>query len=134
MRVFKDEEIYAYCGAHPEEPRCRCLYPEPSVEAIGRDLRLPYYCWYEPCKRADALLPAALCANIARCNVTNCSVTLGEIVLRNGALEVSNACLSSSALPVSFAARYLNQQELPPVLPPGVLLLCFCAAALLVAL
>ena len=55
-------------------------------------------------------------------------------MLRNGALEVSNACLSSSALPVSFAARYLNQQELPPVLPPGVLLLCFCAAALLVAL
>ncbi|QGN68071.1 myristylprotein of the poxvirus entry/fusion-complex [Equine molluscum contagiosum-like virus] len=134
MRPRNDREIYAHCDARPADPRCRCLRADASVLRAGRDLLLPYYCWYEPCLRRDALLPAALRAGIARCNVTDCKVSLGDIALRGGALAVSNACLSSSVRAERTRVRYLNQRLLPPVLPPRALLLAFCALALLVAI
>lgn len=55
-----DEQIYAFCDANKDDIRCKCIYPDKSIVRIGIDTRLPYYCWYEPCKRSDALLPASL--------------------------------------------------------------------------
>lgn len=130
MSLLNDEKIYAYCDHHPRDPRCLCLLPEPSVARVGRELLLPYYCWYEPCKRADALIPSALRSNIERCNVTNCTVSLGDVSIKNGVLEVSNACLASNAAPAAFQVRYFNRPVLPPILDPSVLLLSFAALAL----
>lgn len=55
-----DDQIYAFCDANKDDIRCKCIYPDKSIVRIGIDTRLPYYCWYEPCKRSDALLPASL--------------------------------------------------------------------------
>uniref|UniRef100_A0AAU7E225 IMV membrane protein n=1 Tax=Rousettus bat poxvirus TaxID=3141933 RepID=A0AAU7E225_9POXV len=132
MSFLNDEKIYTYCDHNPRDPRCRCLLPDPSVAQVGRELRLPYYCWYEPCKRADALIPSALRSNIDRCNVTTCTISLGDVAIKNGVLEVSNACLASSAAPAAFQVRYFNRAVLPPILDPPVLLLAFAALALFV--
>ncbi|CCD83245.1 IMV membrane protein [Squirrelpox virus] len=131
-RDLTDEEIYAFCDAHPADPRCLCLHPDSSVVRIGRDTLLPYYCWYEPCKRADAMLPAALKKNISRCNVSDCTVSLGDVALVNGRLNVHNACGSLEARVARFQTSYLNQEIVLPLLRPAWLPVALAAVAALV--
>ncbi|ANS71157.1 imv membrane protein [Pteropox virus] len=113
-----DKEIYEYCDANPTDIRCRCLNPDPSIVKIGKETRLPYYCWYEPCKRADALLPAFLKKNISRCNVSDCSVSLGHVSLQKGNMNVFNVCGSHTHTTVKFSAKYLNQDIVYPIFDP----------------
>ncbi|ASC55585.1 late membrane protein-like protein [Seal parapoxvirus] len=131
-----DEEIYAFCDAHPNDEKCACLKPSQAVVDTGRDTRLPYYCWYGPCKRVDALLPRALKKNIARCNVSDCVISLGDVRVSDAVIRLTNACgskLDSTA--ERFYARYLNQHTFVPVADPQVWIpLCLVAVASLAVL
>ncbi|AST09288.1 late 16kDa putative membrane protein [Murmansk poxvirus] len=111
-----DEEIYAFCDANKDDIRCKCIHPDKSIIKIGEETRLPYYCWYEPCKRSDALLPAALKKNIARCNVSDCTISLGKVTVTDGILDVRNICGSNITSNESTAVRYLNQEINYPVI------------------
>ncbi|WZD65399.1 late membrane protein [Bovine papular stomatitis virus] len=126
-----DEEIYAFCDANPDDVRCACLKPSQAVVDTGRDTRLPYYCWYGPCRRADALLPRALKKNIAGCNVSDCVISMGDVRVRDAVIRLTNACGSKlDATAERFQARYLNQHAFAPVADPVVWLpLCLLAVA-----
>ncbi|WIF30414.1 late membrane protein [Orf virus] len=126
-----DEEIYAFCDAHPDNERCACLKPSQAVVDTGRDTRLPYYCWYAPCKRADALLPRALKKNIAGCNVSDCVISLGDVRVADAVVRLTNACGSKvDSTAERFQAKYLNQHVFVPVADPRAWLpLCLVAAA-----
>ncbi|ALA62473.1 hypothetical protein [Turkeypox virus] len=130
--VLIDEQIFKYCKDNPKDKDCLCMYPEPTIELIGRELLLPYYCWYEPCKRATAKLPTALKDNIKRCNVMDCVVSLGEVNLFGGILKVNNDCLSSHAISSRYTIRPLKQNIHIPVINPKYLILCLFLLALLI--
>lgn len=118
-----DEQIYAFCDAHPLDARCACLKPTQAVVDTGRDTRLPYYCWYAPCRRADALLPRALKKNIAGCNVSDCVISLGDVRVEDAVIRLTNACgsrLDSMAAERRFQTRYLNQHAFVPVADPAL--------------
>ncbi len=114
-----DEKIYAYCDANRDDIRCKCLYPEPDIIRIGSETRLPYYCWYEPCKLKDALLTRSLKKNISRCNVSDCNISLGRVSLIDGILHARNVCGSKSLERSELASvRYLNQETTHPIIDP----------------
>ncbi|ARE67690.1 SWPV1-157 [Shearwaterpox virus] len=129
--VVKDEEIFEYCKANPTDKDCLCLYPESTIEKIGEELLLPYYCWYEPCKRKTAKIPTALQDNIKRCNAIDCSVSLGEVNLIDGILKVNNDCLSSYAISTGYMLKPLNQNINIPVIHPKYLILALIILALI---
>ncbi|UOX38768.1 entry fusion complex G9 A16 [Finch poxvirus] len=130
--VIDDEEIFKYCKDNQKDSDCLCLYPEPTIEKIGEELLLPYYCWYEPCKRKTAKIPTALKDNIKRCNVIDCSVSLGEVNLIDGILKVNNDCLSSRAISTSYFIRPLHQIISIPVINPKYLILALIVLALII--
>ncbi|AAR07426.1 70L [Yaba monkey tumor virus] len=114
-----DDDIYLFCDSNKGDVRCKCLNPDSSIIKIGKDMRLPYYCWYEPCKRDDAMLVSYLKKNISRCNVSDCTVSLGNIVVKNGYLDVKNVCGSNLQLKSEInKIRYLNQETRHPVFHP----------------
>nr|WNT71188.1 MAG: late membrane protein [Equine parapoxvirus]WNT71246.1 MAG: late membrane protein [Equine parapoxvirus] len=131
-----DEEIYAFCDASPADARCACLKPTQAVVDTGRDTRLPYYCWYPPCRRVDALLPRALRKNIAECNVSDCVIALGDVRVADAVVRLTNACGSrADTTSRRFQTRYLNQHVFVPVADPALWLpLCLVAVAALLAL
>ncbi|AUI80640.1 hypothetical protein [White-tailed deer poxvirus] len=119
MEKMSDEEIYNFCDKNKHDIRCRCINPDKSIIKIGEETRLPYYCWYEPCKRSDALLVASLKKNISRCNVSDCIISLGNVKLKNGYLDVNNICGSNTLLTNEIVhTRYLNQDIENPILHP----------------
>ncbi|AEN03666.1 late 16kDa putative membrane protein [Yokapox virus] len=111
-----DEEIYSFCDENKDNIRCKCIYPDKSIIKIGEETRLPYYCWYEPCKKSDALIPAALKKNISRCNVSDCNISLGKVTIKDGILDVRNICDSNITPNNSTTVRYLNQEINYPIL------------------
>ncbi|CAC21308.1 70L protein [Yaba-like disease virus] len=114
-----DEEIYLFCDSNKEDIRCKCLNPDASIIKIGEAIRLPYYCWYEPCKRNDAFLVHYLKQNISRCNVSDCTVSLGNVVVKDGYLDVKNVCGSKLQLKSEInKIKYLNQEIKYPVFHP----------------
>ncbi|AWU47113.1 Late IMV membrane protein [Sea otter poxvirus] len=113
-----DAEIYAFCDKNPTDIKCKCLNPTPTIIKIGKETRLPYYCWYEPCKKIDALLPSFLRKNIARCNVSDCNISLGQVTINNGNINIYNICGSKISTTQAFSARYLNQDILYPIVDP----------------
>ncbi|AYP74163.1 hypothetical protein [Fowlpox virus] len=129
--VIEDDEIFKYCKANPKDSDCLCLYPEPTIEKIGEELLLPYYCWYEPCKRKTAKIPTALKDNIKRCNAIDCSVSLGEVNLIDGILKVNNDCLSSHAISTGYTIRPLNQNISVPIINPKYIILALIILALI---
>ncbi|ATI21013.1 IMV membrane protein [Western grey kangaroopox virus] len=135
--ILRDKKIYEFCDQHPRDPDCLCLHPDPVVERIGTDLLLPYYCWYEPCKRTSAKIPTALKHNIERCNVTDCVISLGDVRIEDGALHVNNSCLSNE---VELAPAPSRARPLPrigtrvPVLHPRYLPLCLMLVSLILAI
>ncbi|UWY63681.1 Myristylated protein [Monkeypox virus] len=129
-----DEQIYAFCDTNKDDIRCKCIYPNKSIVRIGIDTRLPYYCWYEPCKRSDALLPASLKKNISRCNVSDCTISLGNVSITDSKLDVNNVCDSKRVATENIAVRYLNQEIRYPIidikwLPIGLLALAILILA-----
>ncbi|AID46872.1 membrane protein [Penguinpox virus] len=130
--VLNDEAIFKYCESNPKDRDCLCLHPEPTIEKIGEDLLLPYYCWYEPCKRKTAKIPTALKDNMKRCNLIDCSVSLGEVNLFDGILKVNNDCLSSRAISVDYSVKPLKQEIHVPIIDPKYLILCLAILALIV--
>ncbi|QRI42900.1 hypothetical protein ChPV182 [Cheloniid poxvirus 1] len=129
--VTEDEEIFKYCKDNPKDSDCLCLYPEPTIEKIGEELLLPYYCWYEPCKRKTAKIPTALKDNIKRCNAIDCSVSLGEVNLIDGILKVNNDCLSSHALSTGYTIIPLKQNISIPIINPKYIILALIILALI---
>ncbi|AUL80519.1 membrane protein [Vaccinia virus] len=105
-----DEQIYAFCDSNKDDIRCKCIYPDKSIVRTGRDTRLPYFCWYEPCKRSDALLPASLKKNITKYNVSDCPVSLGNVSITDSKLDVDNVCDSRRVATENIAVRYMNQE------------------------
>ncbi|QRY18954.1 ORF-84 [Teiidae poxvirus 1] len=129
--VITDEEIFKYCKENPKDRDCLCLFPEPTIEKIGNELLLPYYCWYEPCKRKTAKIPTSLADNIKRCNLIDCSVSLGEVNLLEGILKVNNDCLSSYSIHTKYAFKFIDQKLHLPVIDPKYLILGLMFLALL---
>ncbi|QQG31557.1 hypothetical protein [Swinepox virus] len=116
---MSDEYIYNFCDNHKDDIRCKCLNPDASIIRIGEDTRLPYYCWYEPCKRSDALIVQSLKKNISRCNVSDCRVSLGNIRIKDGYLDVKNACGTNYIIRNDVMdIRYLNQNIEQPIINP----------------
>ncbi|QED21254.1 late 16 kDa membrane protein [Borealpox virus] len=127
-----DEEIYAFCDANKDDIRCKCLHPDESIVRIGIDTRLPYYCWYEPCKRSDALLPASLKKNISRCNVSDCTISLGNVSINDSKLDVHNVCDSKRVATENISVRYLNQEIRYPIIDIKWLPMGLVALAILI--
>ncbi|QEJ79518.1 late 16kDa putative membrane protein [Goatpox virus] len=114
-----DEDIYSFCDKNENDIRCRCLNPDLSIIKIGEETRLPYYCWYEPCKRSDALIVKSLKKNISLCNISDCKVTLGNIKIKNGYIDVKNVCGTNSSFTNEYIrTKYLNQEIEEPIIHP----------------
>ncbi|AMB17900.1 m67L [Myxoma virus] len=116
---MSDEEIYAYCNHNKNDIRCKCIHPDSSIIKIGKETRLPYYCWYEPCKRSDALLVRSLKKNISRCNVSDCVVSLGNVKIKDGYLDIRNVCGTNYvSMDEKLNVTYLNQDIEEPIFDP----------------
>ncbi|AGU99750.1 m67L [Myxoma virus] len=116
---MSDEEIYAYCDNNKNDIRCKCIHPDSSIIKIGKETRLPYYCWYEPCKRSDALLVRSLKKNISRCNVSDCVVSLGNVKIKDGYLDIRNVCGTNYvSMDEKLNVTYLNQDIEEPIFDP----------------
>ncbi|ASK51275.1 IMV membrane protein, entry/fusion [Eptesipox virus] len=123
--MLTDEEIYNYCDNNKNDIRCKCIYPDQSIIKIGTETRLPYYCWYEPCKRSDALLTQVLKKNISKCNISDCVVSLGNVSIKNGVLDVRNTCGSNITFTNELVTtKYLNQEIQYFVLHPRWFPIC----------
>ncbi|AVD69246.1 ORF127 [Saltwater crocodilepox virus] len=131
---MEEEDAYTYCDARRTDRDCLCLFPEDAVLKIGHDTLLPYYCWYEPCKRPTARLTEVLKDAIKKCNVTNCNVAVGDVRLVDGYLEINNTCLSSTIFPVGFRTRQLRQRVALPLLSPPLVCACLIAVCALIAM
>ncbi|QHR82609.1 MV entry-fusion complex protein [Brazilian porcupinepox virus 1] len=118
MDDISDEYIYKFCYNN-DDIRCKCLNPDSSIIKIGEETRLPYYCWYEPCKLANALLVKSLKKNIERCNVSECVVSLGNVNVSNGNVNVKNICGGITSFNNDiFFIRYLNQDIVSTIFNP----------------
>ncbi|AAF17949.1 gp067L [Rabbit fibroma virus] len=116
---MSDEEIYSYCDDKKNDIRCKCIHPDSSIIKIGKETRLPYYCWYEPCKRSDALLVRSLKKNISRCNVSDCVVSLGNVMIKDGYLDIRNVCGTNyMSMDEKLNVTYLNQDIEEPIFDP----------------
>nr|WGO62697.1 IMV entry-fusion membrane protein [Wadden Sea poxvirus] len=105
-----DIDIYNFCDSNKNNIKCRCLYPNNNIIDIGSKMKLPYYCWYNPCKRSDALLTTVLKQNISKCNLSNCNISLGHVEIKNGLLDIRNVCGSKSFFVKEIIpTKYLNQ-------------------------
>ncbi|ADT91100.1 MV entry-fusion complex protein [Cotia virus SPAn232] len=115
---FTDDYIYKFCNNN-NDIICRCMNPDDSIIKIGEDLKLPYYCWYEPCKLKNALIVKSLKKNIERCNVSDCTITLGNINVTGGDINVKNVCGGISFFNNDiFRMKYLNQDIDVPIINP----------------
>ncbi|QHG62629.1 late IMV membrane protein [Cetacean poxvirus 1] len=123
-----DEEIYAFCMNNKNDIRCKCIYPDENIIKIGKETRLPYYCWYEPCKLQNAKLPLFLKKNISRCNVSDCNISLGRVSINDGIFDVRNVCGSkltkTDITPIMYLHNFIYYPIISPIwIPLGLIVL-----------
>lgn len=90
-----DLKIKEFCDKNKEDKRCECIILSPSIYKFMKSSIVPYYCWYEPCKRDDRFLTSDIIEERKYCKLNLCEISLDDVTIVDGSLKVENDCSSS---------------------------------------
>ncbi len=79
------------------QPRCNCINAPLKVRNAAANMLAPYYCWYAPCLSSTAIKSPEIIAGQLECKITNCSITVGEISISGGIVNIENNCAKDIA-------------------------------------
>jgi hypothetical protein len=87
-----------YCKSNLNDPKCGCMNPPPSVVNIAQITSQPYYCWYKPCFESDNFISFAIQKAQLGCQITNCQISIADISIKGGRINIANICGSMLGL------------------------------------
>lgn len=73
-------------------PKCNCINPPARVRNAAANMLAPYYCWYAPCLANGAIKSPEIIAGQLDCKITNCSISIDEIQIVGGVVNIQNSC------------------------------------------
>ena len=71
-------------------PACNCINPPTFIKNVSGIVLEPYYCWYAPCLVPNAIRTPDIIQGQLNCRVTNCSITIDQIKIEGGVVNISN--------------------------------------------
>jgi hypothetical protein len=118
-----DDLLIKYCNNNLNDPKCGCLLFKNNFNFLNKASFAPYVCWYSPCLNSNNYLTSLLISEKKSCNVSICEISLGDIVINNGELNITNDCISLIS-PLLFFKKTINQinnYEIPNMFTPIII-------------
>lgn len=108
-----DKKIINFCKNNKNDYKCKCVFPEDSINKLQINSFNPYYCWYQPCRDSSTYKTSLIQEYKKSCNVVICQVNIGDVELDdNGFIKINNSCISSSSLNTNNISQELIDTSL----------------------
>ena len=90
-----DMLIKTWCNEYPDDTRCSCVLLPPDIQKVDDNNVNPYFCWFAPCKISTNFIPYFISESQKICNNINCSITLGDVQIIDGIIQIENNCINN---------------------------------------
>jgi hypothetical protein len=91
----------SYCKTNISDPLCQCIEPPSSIINIAQVTGQPYYCWFKPCFTNGVYKTLAIQQAQLACQATECTISISDISISGGRINISNMCGSLASRLVS---------------------------------
>lgn len=127
-----DQKMIKYCDENKEDYKCGCIIIPEKIYLFMKSSVVPYYCWYNQCKKDDVYQTSEIVEEKKLCKLNLCEISVTDLSIKNGHLKVENDCASTinPSIQLSQSIISMNIFDIPNMfvsflIPISLILLIF---------